>query len=51
MKAALAKILKDVAKKKIKKKIANASSFFSGEEGITGIVALSAPLIPILIDI
>jgi len=49
MKAALAKILKDVAKKKIKKKIANASSFFSGEEGITGIVALSAPLIPILI--
>lgn len=49
MKAALLKILKDVAKKKIKKKIANASSFFSGEEGITGIVALSAPLIPILI--
>lgn len=51
MKAALAKILKDVAKKKIKKKIANASSFFSGEGGVTGIVALAAPLLPIIIAV
>jgi hypothetical protein len=47
MKAALAKLLTGLAKKKLKQKIGQASSLFSNGEYGTAIIALLAPIIPI----